>query len=115
MSTPDRYTLLARRAVAEVNKHTPRYAKLIMDGGYDDHIEMRVALNAVELALNEVITIELAHNELVRPEGIQTMLATGMAGCVVAKTKDGGLTWTSVPYEEYYAEVLGDKPLAATD
>ena len=97
MTTPDRYTLLARKAVAEINKHTPRYAKLILDGGYDDHIEMRVALKAFELALDE----------LIKPEHVQTMLATGKDGDTVAKTKDGGLTWTSVPYEEYRAEALG--------
>jgi hypothetical protein len=51
----------------------------------------------------------------VKPEDIQTMLATGKNGDEVATTKDGGLTWTYVPYEEHRARVLGDKPLAATE
>lgn len=93
------YEGIARQAVAEVNQNiNPRFAELIMAGIHDDHIELRVATKAVELALER----------LVKPEHVQTMLATGKDGDMVAKTKDGGLTWTYVPYEEY-------KPLAATD
>jgi hypothetical protein len=63
------------------------------------------------------LTLELSDRTAtrVRPEDIQTMLATGKNGDEVAVTKDGGLTWTYVPYEEHKARVLGDKPLAATD
>jgi hypothetical protein len=106
MSTREQYTLLARRAVAEINEVTSqRFANMALKGQVDNHIEMRVALKAIELAVEE----------LVRPEDIQTMLATGKDGDTVVKTKDGGLTWTSVPYEQHKARVLGDKPLAATD
>jgi hypothetical protein len=51
----------------------------------------------------------------VKPQDVQTMLATGKNGDEVATTKDGGLTWTYVPYEEHRARVLGDTPLAATE
>lgn len=102
---PDRYTLLARKAVIEVNKDkSPYFTKIITDGNFDHHIEMRVALKAIELALDE----------LVKPEHIQTMIVTGKDGWAVTKTKDGGETWTSVPYEEYKAQVLG-KPSTPTD
>ena len=100
------YERIARQAVAEVNQNiNPRFAELIMAGIHDDHIELRVATKAVELALER----------LVKPEHVQTMLATGKDGDMVAKTKDGGLTWTYVPFEQHKAEVLGNKPLAATD
>lgn len=105
MTTPNRYTLLAREAVAKVNEViSQRFASMVLKGQLDDHIEMRVALKAVELALDELIP----------PEHIQTMLATGKDGDMVAKTKDGGLTWTYVPYEEYKAQVL-DKLSTSTD
>ena len=100
------YERIARQAVAEVNQNiNPRFAELIMAGIHDDHIELRVATKAVELALER----------LVKPERVQTMLATGKDGDMVAKTKDGGLTWTYVPFEQHKAATLGDKPLAATD
>ena len=101
------YERIARQAVAEINQNiNPRFAKMVLESDLvDDHIEMRVALKA----------IELARKELVRPEDIQTMLATGKNGDEVATTKDGGLTWTYVPYEEHKARVLGDTPLAATE
>jgi hypothetical protein len=56
------------------------------------------------------LTLELSDRTAtrVKPEDIQTMLATGKNGDEVAVTKDGGLTWTYVPYEKYMA-------LAATD
>ena len=86
---PDRYTLLARRAVAEVNEVTSqRFASMALKGQVDNHIEMRVAIKAIELALDE----------LVKPEHIQTMLATGKNGDEVLKSRDGGVTWTAVPY-----------------
>lgn len=98
MTTPNRYTLLARKAVIEVNKDkSPYFTKIITDGNFDHHIEMRVALKAIELALDE----------LVKPEHIQTMIVTGKDGDMVAKTKDGGLTWTYVPFEQHKAEALG--------
>ena len=103
---PDRYTLLARKAVIEVNKDkSPYFTKIITDGNFDHHIEMRVALKAIEIALEKLVT----------PEHIQTMLATGKDGDTVAKTTDGGLTWTSVPYEEYKAEWWLGKPNTSTD
>lgn len=93
------YERIARQAVAQVNQNiNPRFAELIMAGIHDDHIELRVALKAVELALER----------LVKPEHIQTRLATGKNGDEVAVTKDGGLTWTYMPYADYMA-------LAATD
>ena len=98
MTTPDRYTLLARKAVIEVNKDkSPYFTKIITDGNFDHHIEMRVALKAIELAFDELINFE----------DIQTMMATGKNGDEVLKSKDGGLTWTSMPYEQYEAEFLG--------
>ena len=103
--TPDRYTLLARKAVAEVNKSQPHFVKLLMDGKLDRHWEMKVALKAVELAIEG----------LVRPEDVQTMMGKGIDGCTVAKTKDGGLTWTHVPYEDYKAATLSDTPLELSD
>ena len=104
MSTLDRYTLLARKAVIEVNKDkSPYFTKIITDGNFDHHIEMRVALKAIELALDELIL----------PEDTKVMLTTGKDGDMVAKSKDGGLTWTYVPYWGW-VQALG-KPNTSTD
>jgi len=82
-----------------------------LSGKYDFSKDMIVAKATVKL------TLELSDRTptRVRPGDIQTMLATGKNGDEVATTKDGGLTWTYVPYEEYKARVLGNKPLAATE
>lgn len=105
MTNPDRYTLLARRAVAEINEVTSqRFASMALKGQVDTHIEMSVARKAIEIALDE----------LVKPEHIQTMIVTGKDGDMVAKTKDGGLTWTYVPFEQHKAEALV-KPNTSTD
>lgn len=102
----ERYRKIARQAVAEINQNISHlFSKRVLEGVCDYHIEMRVALKAVELAIEG----------LVRPEDVQTMMATGKEGCTVAKTKDGGLTWTHVPYEDYKAETLGDTPLELSD
>lgn len=108
--TPD--TLIARQAVAQTYKdHGSEFVSDILSGRYDFCTDMVVAKATVKL------TLELSDRTptKVRPEDIQTMLATGKNGDEVAVTKDGGLTWTYVPFEQHKAEVLGDKPLAATD
>lgn len=56
MDRPTSATLIARQAVADVSRQNPtpsgeRFAKFILNGDYDDHIEVRVAIRAVELTL----------------------------------------------------------------
>jgi len=109
---PTSETLIARQAVAQsYGDRSPQYIADILSGKYDFSKDMIVAKATVKL------TLELSDRTAtrVRPEDVQTMLATGKNGDTVATTKDGGLTWTHVPYEEYRARVLGDKPLAATE
>jgi hypothetical protein len=105
---PASETLIARQAVAQIfSDYGPQCVSDILSGKYDFSKDMIVAKATVKL------TLELSDRTptRVRPEDVQTMLATGKNGDTVAKTKDGGLTWTHVPYEEYMARVLGDKTL----
>ena len=55
MNRPNSQILIARKAVAEVNRGDDvrhrNFADMIENGGYDDHHEMKVALRAIELAL----------------------------------------------------------------
>ena len=109
---PTSDTLIARQAVAQTYKdHGPEFVSGVLSGRYDFCTDMILAKATVKL------TLELSDRTptKVRHEGTQTMLATGKDGDMVAKTKDGGLTWGSVPFEQHKAEVLGNKPLAATD
>jgi hypothetical protein len=102
---PTSDTLIARQAVAQTFKdHGAQRVSDILSGKYDFITDMLVAKATVKL------TLELSDRTptKVKPEHIQTMLATGKNGDEVAVTKDGGLTWTYVPYEKYMA-------LAATD
>jgi hypothetical protein len=102
---PTSETLIARQAIAQTyGDRSPQYIADILSGKYDFCTDMIVAKATVKL------TLELSDRTAtrVRPEDIQTMLATGKNGDEVAVTKDGGLTWTYVPYEKYMA-------LAATD
>jgi hypothetical protein len=102
---PTSETLIARQAVAQTHgDRSPQYIADILSGRYDFSTQMLVAKATVKL------TLELSDRTAtrVKPEDIQTMLATGKNGDEVAVTKDGGLTWTYVPYEKYMA-------LAATD
>ena len=59
MNRPNSQILIARKAVADVNRggitgddiRHRNFADMIENGGYDDHHEMKVALRAIELAL----------------------------------------------------------------
>jgi hypothetical protein len=100
MDRPTSETLIARQAVAQTHgDRSPQYIADILSGKYDFCTQMIVAKATVKL------TLELSDRTPTRssPEDIQTMLATGKNGDEVAVTKDGGLTWTYVPYEKYMA------------
>ena len=99
MTNPSPETLMARKAVAEAHRKgelkdsvpIQRFADLIERGEFDSHIDVQIALSAIELALADRIA---------RETGFQTMVTIGGGVTTVVVSKNGGRTWSPVSEEE---------------
>ena len=97
--------LMARKAVAETHRNgdlkdniaIQKFADMIERGSYDTHMEMQIALSAIELALADRIAIQN------KPENFQTMVTIGQGVTTVVVSKNGGLTWLPVSEDEIKA------------
>ena len=102
MTNPSPETLIARKAVAQAhrngelkdNTHIQRFADMIERGDYDSHIDVQIALSAIELALAERIAAENME------DNFQTMVTIGRGVTTVVVSKNGGLTWSPVSEDE---------------
>jgi len=101
MTSPE--TLMARKAVAEAHRKgelkdsvpIQRFADMIERGEFDSHIDVQIALSAIELALADRVALET---------GFQTMVTIGRGVTTVVVSKNGGVTWSPVSEDELGVE-----------
>ena len=106
MTAPRPEILMARKAVAETHRNgelkdniaIQKFADMIERGSYDTHMEMQIALSAIELALADRIARENGEGNF------QTMVTIGRDVTTVVVSKNGGLTWLPVSEDELEAE-----------
>jgi len=100
MTSPE--ILIARKAVAQAHRKgelkdsvpIQRFADMIERGEFDSHIDVQIALSAIELALAERIATENME------DNFQTMVTIGRGVTTVVVSKNGGLTWSPVSEDE---------------
>lgn len=71
---------------------------MIERGDYDSHIDVQIALSAIELALAKRIAAENME------DNFQTMVTIGRGVTTVVFSKNGGLTWSPVSEDELGAK-----------